>query len=143
MKPGSDVRWEVFPTCDLCLFGLHQLSHHGQNVLASLRSKSKQLFIGDYATAALILTYRTSAVTYLGSGICNIQVMQCDILDDLLLFVDITFGQRHILLCLQVELCSKCVTATLSLQRHSTNKISLLSSHCLTEMNVSHCFVQQ
>lgn len=48
--------------------------------------------------------------------------MQCDILDYLLLFVDITFGQRHILLCLQVKLCGKSVTATLSLQRHIATK---------------------
>lgn len=74
------------------------------------------------ANNCTILIYRTSAVTYLGSGICNIQVMQCDILDYLLLFVDITFGQRHILLCLQVKLCSKSVTATLSLQRHIATK---------------------
>lgn len=74
-------------------------------------------------TVALILDYRSSKGTYLRSGICNIQVMQCDILDYLLLFVDITFGQRHILLCLKVKLCSKSVTATLSLQRQSETKM--------------------
>lgn len=42
--------------------------------------------------------------------------MQCDILDYLLLFVDIAFGQWHVLLRLQVKLCGKCVAATLSLQ---------------------------
>lgn len=77
----------------------------------------------------LILIYMPFAVTYLGSGICNIQVMQCDILDYLLLFVDIPFRQRHILLCLQVKLCSKSVTATLSLQRHGIAK-------CVNDKNV-------
>lgn len=66
--------------------------------------------------------YFIIAVMYLGASICNIQVMQCDILDNLLLFVDITFGQRNIFLCLQVKLCCKGVTAALSLQRHSNRK---------------------
>lgn len=48
--------------------------------------------------------------------------MQCDILDYLLLFVDVTFGQRHILLCFQVKLGGESVTATLSLQRHRNKK---------------------
>lgn len=30
-----------FPTCDFCLFWLHQLSHHGENVLSSLQSIPK------------------------------------------------------------------------------------------------------
>lgn len=55
VKPAGDVSWDVFwvlSTCDFCLFGLHQLSHHGENVLASLRSNNEQLFqkyIGDNA----------------------------------------------------------------------------------------------
>lgn len=57
-----------------------------------------------------------SAVKYLRPSISNIQVVQRDILDDLLLLVYITFGQRHVLLCLQVKLCGKSITATLSLQ---------------------------
>lgn len=31
----------TFSTCDFCLFGLHQLSHHGENVLASLRGNNE------------------------------------------------------------------------------------------------------
>lgn len=63
------------------------------------------------------MCYCTIAVLYLGSGICDIQVVQCNILNYLLLFVDITFGQWHILLSLQVKLCCKSVTTTLSLQK--------------------------
>lgn len=46
---GQLVMWagkfcQVFSTCDFCLFGLHQLSHHGENVLASLRSNNEELY---------------------------------------------------------------------------------------------------
>lgn len=126
------VRCYTVSTSDFCLFGLHQLSHHGENVLASLRWNNE-----PFIKSANIKTikfkmytdvfipnrcYFIIAVMYLGASICNIQVMQCDILDNLLLFVDITFGQRNILLCLQVKLCCKGVTAALSLQRHSNRK---------------------
>lgn len=57
-----------------------------------------------------------SAAKYLRPGVSNIQVVQRDILHYLLLFVHVAFGQRHVLLCLQVKLCGKRVTASLSLQ---------------------------
>lgn len=69
--------------------------------------------------------------------------MQRDILDYLLLFVDVTFGQRHIFLCFQVKLCSKSVTATLSLQRQSNTNMLVItikkSIDCKTNMNAPHC----
>lgn len=63
---------------------------------------------------------------YLGSGVCDVQVVQCHILHYLLLLVDITFGQWHILLCLQIKLCCKGVTATLSLQRQSNTRVLII-----------------
>lgn len=77
----------------------------------------------------MMLICPTFVFTDLGSRICNIQVMQCDILDYLLLFVDVAFGQRHILLCLQVKLGGESVTATLSLQRHrNTKNVSVITN---------------
>lgn len=38
-------------TCDFCLFGLHQLTHHGQDVLASLKS-NEELLKDDLGAAA-------------------------------------------------------------------------------------------
>lgn len=75
-----------------------------------------------------------SAVKYLRPSISYIQVVQRDILDYLLLFVDVTFGQRHVLLRLQIKLCGKCVAATLSLQgkrqgSEKGTKLKLKASH--------------
>lgn len=53
---------------------------------------------------------------YLGSGVCDVQVMEGNVLDNLFFLVHVTLGQRHVLLSLQVKLCGKSVTATLSLQ---------------------------
>lgn len=41
-------------TCDFRLFGLHQLTHHGQDVLASLKSNEEQLLKDDLGAAALM-----------------------------------------------------------------------------------------
>jgi len=106
---------EVFNVLIVCLKKKYRFRHRYRfktTGLAPVSEKTQTIPIPTYE--------KTFAVRYLGSGICHIQVMQCDILDYLLLFVDIAFGQRHILLCFQVELRRKDVTATLSLQRHST-----------------------
>lgn len=60
---------DIPPTCNFSFLGFHKLSHHGQDILTSLRP-----------------------------SISNIQVMQCHILDNLLLLVHISFWKWNILL---------------------------------------------
>merc|ERR1711939_666767 len=62
--------------CDLSLLRLHHGTHHGAQVLTTLRP-----------------------------GVCQVQVMQGNILHNLLLLVDIALGQWHVLFGLRVELC--------------------------------------
>ena len=78
--------------------------------LPSVKSISHWLVAGSFRTLSL-------GVTHLRPSVGHVQVMQGDILDDLLLLVDVPLGQRHVLLGLQVKLCGKGVTATLSLWR--------------------------
>lgn len=59
--------------------------------------------------------HTATTATHLRSGVGDVQVVQRHVLDDLLLLVDVAFGQRHVLLRLQVELCRKSVAAALSL----------------------------
>ena len=66
--------------CDLCLFGLHHLAHHGEHVLPALRICVR-----------------------------SIKVVESDVLDDFLLLVHIALRQRHVLFCFKVELCGVCI----------------------------------
>jgi len=65
---------------DLGHFWLHQLTHHAHNILSSLWSR-----IGD------------------------IKIVQCDILNNLLLLVYISFGDWYILLGLQIKFRCVCI----------------------------------
>ena len=60
---------DLFPQLvrDLSLLGLHQLTHHGEDVLATLRP-----------------------------GVCRIEVVERHVLDHLLPLVHVALGKRHI-----------------------------------------------
>lgn len=73
-------------TGDFGLLWFHQRSHHRHDVLTSL-----------------------------GSRVRHVKVMQCHVLHYLLLLVNVAFGQRHVLLGLQVKLGGVRITPTLSL----------------------------
>ena len=66
--------------------------------------------------------YAYSISVYLWPGVCYVQVVKSDVLDDLLLLVYVSFGQWHVLLSLQVKLCGKCVTAPLPLNNQSQHR---------------------
>lgn len=79
-----------------------------------------------YLSQNVVVHHISGQFVHLWPGVCNIEVVQCNILDDLLLLVDVAFRKWDVLLCLKVELCRKGVTAALSLWRHHDNQIYYL-----------------
>merc|ERR1711881_291094 len=61
--------------CNFCFLWFHQLSHHGKNILTALRS-----------------------------SVCNVEIMQGDILNNFLFLVHVTFWKWNVLLSLKVKL---------------------------------------
>lgn len=53
----------VLLTCDFGLFGLHQLSHHGENVLATLKSDEEELIENRFGRSSSM-----SPVVFVCSG---------------------------------------------------------------------------
>jgi hypothetical protein len=62
------------------------------------------------------VTARNSAHAYLRLGVGNVQIVQSDVLDHFLLFVDVALGQWYVLLSLEVKLGGKRIGAALALQ---------------------------
>ena len=71
--------------------------------------------------------------SYLRSGVSDVQVVQRHVLNDLFLFVDVAFGQRYVLLGLEVVLGGERVRATLPLNDATPTTTSRQPKHNKTK----------
>lgn len=71
-------------------------------------------FVGDFGFLRLHdLTHQAhEVVSTLWFGIGHIEIMETDILDDFLLFVDVTLWQWDVFFCLQIVFAGICVTSS-------------------------------
>ena len=86
-----------------------ELPHRNRAVSPALKNGRNTLLL-FFSTK-----YFTSRILYLGPSISNIQVVQCNILDDFFLLVHITFGQGNILFSFKVKFCCIRITPALPL----------------------------